>query len=85
MTHLHKPVSRSLKLEPRGGRGNRIEVIITLYPGGIIGLRDKGRRKEYTLPLTTVYYLAAKAEAEHMIVERKAKRREKLYPGGKNL
>ena len=76
MTRLHKPVKRTIALQPKGG-GMRLEVIITLYPGGIIGLRDKGRRREYTLPLTTVYYLAAQAEARRVIAERAAKRKEK--------
>jgi hypothetical protein len=77
MTHLHKPVARRIHLAPRGGRGNAIDVVVTLYPGGVIGLRDKGRRREYTLPLTTVYYLAAEAEAKRIMAERKAKRKER--------
>ena len=76
MTRLHKAVKRTVALVPRGG-GSRLEVVVTLYPGGVIGLRDKGRRKEYTLPLSTVYYLAAEAEARKIIADRKAKRAEK--------
>jgi len=76
MTTLHKPVKRSVQLIPKGG-GSRLEVVVTLYPGGVIGLRDKGRRKEYTLPLSTVYYLAAEAEARRIMAERKAARKEK--------
>lgn len=76
MTHLRTPVKRSVSLIPRGGTGNHLDVVVTLYPGGVIGLRDKGRRKEYTLPLTTVYYQAAEAEAKRIIAERKAKRKE---------
>lgn len=75
MTHLHTPVKRSCRIEPKGGRGNHLDVVVTLYPGSVIGLRDKGRRKEYTLPLSTVYYLAADAEAKRIIAERKAKRK----------
>lgn len=75
MTHLAKPVKRSCRIEPKGGRGNHLDVVVTLYPGAVIGLRDKGRRKEYTLPLSTVYYLAA--EARRIMAERKAKRKER--------
>jgi len=75
MTPLKKPLRRQVHLAPRGGSGTHLEVIITLYPGGMIGLRDKGRRKEYTLPLTMIYCLAAEAEARRMIAERKVKRK----------
>jgi len=83
MTRLHKAVKRTVALVPKGG-GARLEVVVTLYPGGVIGLRDKGRRKEYTLPLATVYYLAADAEARRIMAERKAnkaaKRKEHRKP-----
>jgi hypothetical protein len=77
MTTLTKPIARECRIEPRGGKASTLQVIVTLYPGGVIGLRDKGRRKEYTLPLSTVYYLAAEAEAQRMMAERRTKRKER--------
>jgi len=74
MTSLHKPVKRTLDLPLKGSSRTRA-IIVTLYPGGVIGLRDKGRRREYTLPLTTVYALAAEAEARSVMAERKAARK----------
>ena len=79
MTQLRKPVKRSLSLVGKGSW--RREIIVTLYPGGVIGLRDKGRRREYTLPLATVYMLAAEAEARRILAERKAKRKAKREEG----
>lgn len=71
-----KPVVRELELL----RDNRIvarpsdQVIVSLYPNGTIGFRQKRSRKEYCLPLATAYRMAVLAEAEHQKRE-KAKQR----------
>lgn len=74
MTRLVKPVKRTTTLNQQH---RPLEIVITLYPEDIIGLRDKGRRIEYRLPLATCYVLAAKARAAEIIAERKTKRTEK--------
>ena len=43
MTTLRKPVSRSARCHVPHGINPTI--VITLYPGGLIGLRESGRRK----------------------------------------
>jgi len=67
MTDLTKPVRR----EAHGIV--REALIVTLYPSGILGLRAKHTRREYTLPLVTIYRLAIEAEVERKRAERAAK------------
>lgn len=72
MTKLTAPVTRQInlmtdnRLEPR----KRDMVAVTLYPAGLIGFRQYGRRKEYRLPLTELYALAMKREAGNQRSER---------------
>jgi hypothetical protein len=54
MTDLRKPVTRRTNL-PRG------RFAVTLYPDGMIGFREHGRRKEYRLPLALVFLRAVEA------------------------
>jgi hypothetical protein len=69
MTDLTKPVTRRATLIT----DNRVKartvdrVAVTLYPDGSIGFRAYRRRREYVLPLGTIYLLAMR---EH---ERQAK------------
>lgn len=56
MTELRKAVRRQV-------RGLlREDLIVSLYPGGVIGIRAKRTRREYQLPLVTVCRLAIEAE-----------------------
>lgn len=73
MTALTKIIRRLVQIEVISG--HRRAMILSLYPGGVIGLREKGRRKELTLPLLTIYMRAAEAEAQRIIAERKATKR----------
>ena len=57
---------------------DREQVVVTLYPGSVIGLRRSRTRKEYTLPLKTVYRLAIEAEADR-------KKREKAKARGRRV
>jgi hypothetical protein len=58
MTSLHKPVTRRTRASVP--HGVKPELVITLYPGGTIGLRESGRRKkaEYFLDVGALYVRA---------------------------
>ncbi len=53
MTALSKPVKRTATWA--APYGVRPQVVITLYPGAVIGLRELGRRKEVQLSAATLY------------------------------
>lgn len=38
------------------------QIVITIYPGGVIGLRELRRRKEYTLDTASLYVSAVRRE-----------------------
>jgi hypothetical protein len=61
MTRLAKPLKRRTTWV--GPWGVTQEVVITLYPGGVIGLREARRRKEVQLNAATLYVNALLAEA----------------------
>lgn len=63
MTALTKRVVR--KTRGRVPHGVRAEIVVTLYPGGIIGLRELGRRKEYDFEVGALYSRAVLAEARN--------------------
>lgn len=70
MTSLNKPVTRRTRASVP--HGVKPEIVITLYPGGTIGLREAGRRKtaEYFLDVGTLY---VRAVQNKIAVERMAK------------
>jgi len=73
MTNLTKPVTRrtltdSPERHPR-------KIVVTLYPGGSIGLREAGRRTTFEIPLTTLYKYGARLEADRKRTERLAKKK----------
>jgi hypothetical protein len=58
MTSLNKPVTRRISaIVPHGVKP---EIVVTLYPGGTIGLRESGRRKkaEYFIDVGSLYVRA---------------------------
>lgn len=59
-TRLTKPVRRCTGWTAPYGVAT--DVIITLYPGGVIGLREARRRKEVQLNAATLYTQALLAE-----------------------
>lgn len=58
-TKLNKQIKR-ITNELRRDRSHNRNIIITLYPSGVIGLRLKGLRSEETIPMQVVYERAVK-------------------------
>lgn len=69
MTRLIKPVRRRVSLEIRNAPAQ--EIVVTLYPNGMIGFRKTRKRTEVVTSLSAAYWLAWKAAAE---LKREAKR-----------
>jgi hypothetical protein len=46
-----------------------------LHPGGVIELREKGRRKTFSLPIAAVYEMAVLAELRAERRERRARKK----------
>ena len=69
-TALERPVSRKTAAPHRGR-----QLIVTLYPGDVIGVRHLRRRKEYQIPLAWVYDTAVKAEVLRQRAEKAARRK----------
>lgn len=68
-TALEKPVKRVTNGTHRGRT-----MVVTLYPGDVIGVRQSRTRKEYSIPLAWVYDAAVKAEVQRKRVEKKKAR-----------
>lgn len=83
MTRLTKPVTR--ETDARGWRRKR-NLIVSLLPGDLIELREKGTRKRWTITIEAVYDIAVKAEvamAKRAKAEaRKARRANTSKPKG---
>lgn len=71
-TVLNRPVTRKTTMPHRGR-----QMVVTMYPGDVIGVRHERRRKEYQVPLSWVYDMAVKAEVMRQKAER-AKRKKVL-------
>jgi hypothetical protein len=71
MTHLTKPVTRSLISVDR--RGNGKNLVVTLAPEGI-RFREKGRRTSFLLPYAVGEWTAIKLAADAILRDRKAAR-----------
>ncbi len=69
MTRLTKPVRRTAE-RPQGGR----PFVVTLYPGGTIGIREHKRRKEFTVPLSRVWKMGIEIDVEAQRKEKLAKK-----------
>lgn len=73
MTLLNKPVVR--KTRPHDlPHGVADEIVVTLYPGGVIGLRELRRRKEYRLDAGVLYVAAMVKEAAVARAEKRGRR-----------
>lgn len=72
MTELRKAVRRSVVGLLRE------ELVVTLYPHGVIGMRAKRTRREYTVPLVSVYKLAIE---HHLAEQRQARQVRKVKRG----
>jgi hypothetical protein len=74
MTNLYKPLRRGIVSNVPHGVNPKI--IVTLYPNGVIGLREARRRREYTLGVGALYVSAVAAQARlDRIEKRRARRR----------
>ena len=73
MTPLTKSVTRKSSTTIRDA-GQRRELVITLYPNGLIGLRPLKTRREERITIEAVYSLAVK---QRIALERAAKRTRK--------
>jgi hypothetical protein len=70
MTDLTKPIRRIAR-NAVSTHGLSADLVVTLYPGGILGLREPRRRQEWTIPLEAVLTLAIQRDAD---AQRAAKR-----------
>lgn len=73
MTHLRKPLRRNVTANvPHGVNPN---IVVTLYPNGLIGLREARRRREYCVNVGLIYQQAVLAAARAEAIERKKERK----------
>lgn len=54
--------------------GVKPQIVVTVYPAGIIGFRELGRRKEYQLDVGVLYVSAIRNEVAKKKAEKKKKR-----------
>ena len=71
MTTLTRPVRRTTPWA--APHGVAPSVVITLYPGGVIGLREHRRRKEVQVNAATLYTQALLAERRQAKKHRRAR------------
>ncbi len=77
MIEAKKPVARRVTAAVPHGVNQKIAV--TIYPNGVIGLREYKRRREYQLGVGVLYVQAVASEAlAERIARRKARRARKL-------
>lgn len=81
MIELKTKVSRQLTGETVRDRGRERAIIVTLYPGDLIGFRLKGTRKEYQTSLRRCYDVAVLQEAERLRAEKKSNRKRTVKRG----
>ena len=75
-TTAHKPVRRRLLQQIRDKSKYR-NPIVTIYPGGYIGIRLQGCRREETYPVESIYERAIRAR---LAVEKMEKAKDKKRP-----
>ena len=77
MTELKKPVRRSV-----GGVERGRDVILTLYPGGVLGFRIKRHKREWTLPVASAYRMAVERELDLARAEKSKGKKRLVRRGG---
>jgi hypothetical protein len=78
MTHLTRPVKRTTRSSDRLPYGVRADLVVTLYPGAVIGIREHGRRYEVQIGVGKLYAeLVARAETAKKRMKRAEKKRKK--------
>lgn len=70
MTPLNKTLSRRSLVPHRGRR-----IVITLYPGDLLALREERRRTEFQEPIAAIFDWMAKREAQRAIDARRLARK----------
>lgn len=73
MTACNKPVKRSVRA--RVPHGVVPQIVVTIYPSGMIGLRELRRRREYDVDVGQLYVDCVRREAMRERKERKKARR----------
>lgn len=73
MTRLTKPVRRTTSVDAPHGIASTL--VIALYPGGVIGIREARRRKEIHLSAIALYERALVEEASAAARQRRQTRR----------
>lgn len=74
VTRASKPVSRVTSAVIRDG-GKRRELVLTIYPNGMIGLRPKGTRREETANAEGVWFQALRARVASELAAKKLARK----------
>lgn len=75
MTTLNKPITRKAHTKP-AAHGVRPELVISLHPGGIIGIREAGRRasSEIMFEAARLYVDGVRAKAAAIRAEKRKAR-----------
>lgn len=76
MTDLNKAVKRRTNATIRDA-GKVRRMVVTLYPGDVIGIRPEKTRREERTTLAAVYGLAVKQRVAQERTEKKATRRKR--------
>lgn len=65
MTTIRKPLRRRVQCDGQVPHGVNPELVITLYPGGMLGLRETGRRQssEIQVHVGVIYARALAGQA----------------------
>ena len=75
MTTLKKRLKRVVRIDQRKTILVPEQIVLSIYPGGTLGLREQFSRKELFIGLGDVYLLAGRLEGNRVAAERKEKRR----------
>ncbi len=75
MTNLSKPVRRVARGVIGKGQGFSPDLVLVIYPGAVIGIRESKRRREYQFSAVALLERAIKAEVEAKLSKRKKRRR----------
>lgn len=73
MTDLKKPLKRGVVSNVPHGVNPKI--VVTLYPNGVISLREARRHMEYSISIGELYVKAVREAAYRERLERRKKRR----------
>jgi hypothetical protein len=69
MTTLLKPIRRRVDADQ-----GRVPIIVTVYPGGVLGFRELRSRTEYTLSVMSAYRMAVQSSVKRVTDAGKPKR-----------